>query len=306
MTETTFEGVLPALITPFTDDGSAVDESSLAAVVERAVGAGVGGLVSTGSTGEVTSLTGDERRFVLETVIEAAAARVPTVACTTAMTTAEAIALSIHAEHAGAAAVMVMPPYYGAPTWRETLGHFRAIADHISIPIMYYHMPGVSGTNLSIDQFAQLRREARVTSMKDSSGDAVVAAELMQAGETVPTYLNGADTLTFSALAAGVRAVVWGAASFMPAEAVRLHRLLIDERDLAAARDLWAKLYPLCAFLESTSYAAAVKAACRHVGLSTGPVRGPLLEIPADEQAELASLLVASGIHAEVLAAARS
>lgn len=304
MTETTFEGVLPALITPFTAGGDAVDETALAAVVERAVRAGVGGLVSTGSTGEVTSLTGDERRFVLETVIEAAAGRAPVVACTTAMTTAEAIALSVHAEHAGATAVMVMPPYYGAPTWRETLGHFRAIADRISIPIMYYHMPAVSGTNLTIDQFAQLRREARVTSMKDSSGDAVVAAELIQAGDTVPTYLNGADTLTFSALAAGVRAVVWGAASFMPAEAVRLHRLLIEERDLVAARDLWAKLYPICAFLESTSYASAVKAACRQVGLTTGPVRGPLLEIPDDEGTELASLLSAAGIRSEELATA--
>ena len=304
MTETTFEGVLPALITPFTADGAAVDETALATLVERSVRAGVGGLVATGSTGEVTSLTGDERRFVLETVLEAAAGRVPTVACTTAMTTAEAIALSVHAEQAGAAAVMVMPPYYGAPTWRETIAHFRAIAGQISIPIMYYHMPAVSGTNLTIDQFAQLRREARVTSMKDSSGDAVVAAELIQAGETVPTYLNGADTLTFVALAAGVRAVVWGAASFMPAEAVRLHQLLIEDGDLAAARELWSKLHPICVFLESTSYAAAVKAACRHVGLTTGPVRGPLLEIPDDEQGRLVALLAAAGIESRELAGA--
>jgi dihydrodipicolinate synthase/N-acetylneuraminate lyase len=129
MTDTTFTGVLPALITPFTPDGGDVDEVGLAAVVERAVRAGVGGLVSTGSTGEVTSLSGEERRFVLETVVEVAAGRAPIVACTSAMTTAEATALSVHAEHAGAAAVMVMPPYYGAPTWPETLAHYRAIAD---------------------------------------------------------------------------------------------------------------------------------------------------------------------------------
>jgi dihydrodipicolinate synthase/N-acetylneuraminate lyase len=143
--------------------------------------------------------------------------------------------------------------------------------------------------------------------MKDSSGDAVTAAALIQHGEAVPTYLNGADTLTFAALAAGVRAVVWGAASFMPVEAVRLHRLLIDDLDLAAARDLWSRLWPICQFLESTSYPAAVKAACRMVGLSTGPVRAPLLEITEPEQRELAGLLVAaevSGLSGETAAAA--
>jgi dihydrodipicolinate synthase/N-acetylneuraminate lyase len=89
----------------------------------------------------------------------------------------------------------------------------------------------------------------------------------------------------------------------MPAEAVRLHRLLIDDADLAAARELWARLYPINAFLESTSYPAAVKAACRMVGLSTGPVRPPLLEILDRERAQLATLLAASRIETADLAA---
>jgi dihydrodipicolinate synthase/N-acetylneuraminate lyase len=301
---TTFEGVLPALITPFTADAAAVDEAALRAVVARAVTAGVGGLVSTGSTGEVTALTVDERHRVLEIVVDEAAGRVPTVAGTTALTTADTIALSIHAERAGATAVMVMPPFYGAPSWRETVAHFAAVADRVSIPVMYYHMPSASGTSPTIEQFVELRRAANVTSLKDSSGDAVLATALIQAGDAVPTYLNGADTLTFAALAAGVRAVVWGAGSFMPAEAVRLHRLLIQELDLAAGRELWQRLYPLNAFLEGTSYVPAVKAACRIVGLETGPVRAPLLELPADEHATLSRLLTVAGIGAPRLVGA--
>jgi len=303
VSEITFEGVLPALITPFTADG-AVDEVALRALVASSVEAGVGGLVATGSTGEVASLDQGERRLVLETVIDAAAGSVPVVAGTTALTTADAIDLGIHAEQAGAAAVMVMPPFHGAPTWRETLAHFEAIADRISIPIVYYHMPSVSGTTPAIEQLAELRGAAHVTAMKDSSGDAVTAAALIAAGESVPTYLNGADTLTFSALAAGVRAVVWGAATFMPAEAVRLHRLLIEDLDLAAARTLWARLYPICAFLEGTSYVAGVKAACRIAGLPTGPVRAPILELTGPEQRELAGLLAAASIPGDLVAVA--
>jgi dihydrodipicolinate synthase/N-acetylneuraminate lyase len=88
-----------------------------------------------------------------------------------------------------------------------------------------------------------------------------------------------------------VRAVVWGVASILPEQCVELHRLLIDDIDLPAARDLWARLWPLCRFLESQSYPAAVKTACGLAGDSTGPVRAPLLPLADPATRELASLL---------------
>ena len=110
----------------------------------------------------------------------------------------------------------------------------------------------------------------------------------------MPTLLNGWDTLTFAALAAGARAVVWGAASIMPEQCVALHRLLIDDVDLPAARELWARIWPLCQFLETVSYRAAVKTACGLVGDATGPVRRPLLPLAADAVDELRRLVVAA------------
>lgn len=137
----------------------------------------------------------------------------------------------------------------------------------------------------------ELKRVARVTSFKDTGGDATAATAFFHSGEDLPTLLNGYDTLTFSALAAGVRGVVWGAASFIPGPCVELHRLLIEENDLDTARALWARIWPVCAFLESVDYAAGVKAACRHAGISTGPVRAPLLELSPGQQAELGRLV---------------
>ena len=290
-----FHGVLPALITPFTDDGAHVDADSLAAIVERLVAAGVGGLVPAGSTGEFTTLTNAERRQVVEAAVEAAAGRVPVVAGTGALSTRETVELSVHAERSGAAAVMVVPPFYGGLSWRELVAHYAAVAERISIPIMYYNIPAASGVTLDTEQLSELRRVAGVTSLKDTSGDAVAATELIQAGERVPTLLNGWDTLTFAALAAGARAVVWGAASILPEQCVALHRLLIDEIDLPAARELWSRLWPLCRFLESQSYAAAVKAACALVGDTTGPVRAPLLALDDDATGELRQLLERAG-----------
>jgi 4-hydroxy-tetrahydrodipicolinate synthase len=280
-----FHGVLPALITPFTDDGDAIDTHALAAIVDRLVRAGAGGLVPGGSTGEFTTLTHAERRQLVEVTVEAAAGRVPVVAGTGALSTRETVALSLHAEQAGAAAVMVVPPFYDPPSWRELLAHYTAVADAIDIPIMYYNLPSASGVRLTASQV----RELPIACLKDTGGDAVAATELIQTDG--PTLLNGWDTLTFAALAAGVRAVVWGVASIVPEPCVELHRLLIDDVDLAAARALWARLWPLCQFLEGQSYPAAVKTACRLAGDATGPVRPPLLPLDDAAIGDLTALL---------------
>jgi 4-hydroxy-tetrahydrodipicolinate synthase len=280
-----FHGVLPALITPFTDDGRAIDTDSLAAIVDRLIAAGVGGLVPGGSTGEFTTLSHAERRQLIETTVEAAAGRVPVVAGTGALSTRETVELSVHAEQAGAAAVMIVPPFYDALSWRELLAHYTAVADAIAIPIMYYNLPSASGVTLTAEQL----RALPIASLKDTGGDATAATELIQTDG--PTLLNGWDTLTFAALAAGVRAVVWGAASILPEPCVELHRLLIDDIDLPAARELWARLWPLCRFLEAHSYSAAVKAGCGIVGDTTGPVRAPLLPLDDAATSELAALL---------------
>jgi 4-hydroxy-tetrahydrodipicolinate synthase len=281
-----FHGVLPAMITPFNEDGNGIDTGALRAFVERLIGAGVGGLVPGGSTGEFTTLTNAEHRLLIETTVDAAAGRVPVVAGTSALSTRETVELSVHAEQAGAAAVMIIPPFYDAPAWRELKAHFQAVADAISIPIMYYNMPGVSGVTLTAEQLAEL---PGVTCLKDTGGDASVAQELIQTDG--PTLLNGYDTQTFHALAAGVEAVVWGVASIIPEQCVELHRLLIDDIDLPAARELWARIWPLCHYLESISYSAGVKTAARLVGVTTGPVRAPFLELEEASVSRLAALV---------------
>src|ERR687892_68218 len=290
-----FHGVLPALITPFTDDGDAIDAHALATIVDRLVGAGVGGLVPGGSTGEFTTLTNADRRRLLGVTLEAAPRRAPLVPRPRAPSTRETAGLSAQAQRGGAAAVMIAPPFYDALSWRELLAHYTAVADAIDIPIMYYNLPSASGVKLTAAQL----RELPVTCLKDTGGDAVAATELIQTDG--PTLLNGWDTLTFAALAAGVRAVVWGAASILPEQCVELHRLLIDDIDLPAARELWARLWPLCRFLEGHSYPAAVKAACRLVGDTTGPLRAPLLPLDDETASELAALLE----HATLAEAAR-
>ena len=191
---------------------------------------------------------------------------------------------------------MIVPPFYDALRWRELLAHYTAVAERDLDPDHVLQPPERLGRDARRGSArASCGSGARVTSMKDTGGDAIAATELIQAGEDGPTLLNGWDTLTFAALAAGVRAVVWGMASILPEQCVALHRLLIDDIDLPAARELWARLWPLCHFLESQSYPAAVKTACALVGDTTGPVRAPLLPLDDGRHAELARLLEHAG-----------
>src|SRR5438046_2624444 len=180
-----FHGVLPALITPFTENCSAIDTDALAAIVDRLIGAGVAGLVPGGSTGEFTTLTNAERRQLVEVTVEAAAGRVPVVAGTGALSTHETVELSLHAERTGAAAVMIVRPFYDALSWRELLAHYTAVADAIDIPVMYYNLPSASGVKLSSAPL----RELQITSLKDTSADATAANQLIQTDGQ--TRING-------------------------------------------------------------------------------------------------------------------
>ena len=112
-----------------------------------------------GSTGEFTAMTLDERRMVVETVVDQAAGRVPVIAQTGAAGTAEAIRLSRHASPSGADVIMLVAPYYEPLSVEETVTYLRAVAASVDIPMMIYNLPVATGVNLSPDTVGALARE---------------------------------------------------------------------------------------------------------------------------------------------------
>lgn len=285
-------GILPAMLTPFTEDGAGIDTDALKASVSRLLDAGCGGLIPGGSTGEFTSLSRPERELLHSTVVEAAAGRAPVYPQTGAMTAQEAIELSVHAEQAGATGVMVAPPYYDALSFDALKSYYADVAGAVSIPVMIYNIPSATGQHLTPSQIGEIADEIpQVCSIKDSSGDAAALTELLERYGDRLQVCNGWDTLTFFGLAAGAKASVWGAANIFPELAVELFTAVSEQGDLAAGRRIWSRLYPLVAFLEAESYTPRVKAACRLRGLSAGPVRRPFLEPTGDELKTLDELL---------------
>ncbi len=288
-------GIIAAVPTPFTPDGSAIDEETLRSHADRLVAGGLHGVVATGSTGEFATLTPAEYRRAITAWVEAIDHRIPVVAGVGALATTDAVALAQHAEAVGADAIMVVPPFYGGMGWDGLVAFLTAVAESITIPVVYYNIPSHTGTQLSAQQLAQLGDIPGLDYLKDTSGDAVSLAELLVVHTDRITAFNGWDTLTFFGIASGAQGSVWGAASIVPELAVAFWDTLAVKGDLATARDQWKHLWAISDFLESVDYAAGIKAGLDIVGHPAGPTRAPLLPLTAEQIDRFTGILTAAG-----------
>ena len=151
-----FRGSITALITPFRE--GQIDEKAFQDLVEWQIQQGVHGLVPCGTTGESPSLTHEEHERVVDLCIELAAKRVPVIAGTGSNSTAEAVSLTRHAAAAGAAAALVVMPYYNKPTAEGQYQHFKAIAENAEIPIIIYNIPGRCVVDMTVDTMGRLAK----------------------------------------------------------------------------------------------------------------------------------------------------
>ena len=288
-------GILAALATPFTADGTKVDEAALRELVDGIIAAGVHGLIPCGSTGEFPVLSMQERKRIAEVVMEQARGRVPVVPHTGSCSTADAIELSCHAEHLGADAVMVVQPFYEPTSLEELYGYFKDVSDAIHIPMMIYNNPAGTGMNPPNSFWIRLVREIpNAKYVKDSSGNLSQVSELLLKYGHEATILNGCDTIAFAVLAMGSPGAVWGAANVMPKQCADLFNLTAAGR-LAEARDLWAKIWPVNHFLVTEGYTASVKAGANLYGFHVGNPRLPYRPLTAEKVAELRRLMVEAG-----------
>jgi 4-hydroxy-tetrahydrodipicolinate synthase len=268
-------GILTALPTPFAANGS-IDESALRALVDRSIDGGVHGVVVNGSTGEFTALTTDERRRAVEIVVDQAGARVPVVAQTGAASTAEAVALSKHAETAGADVVMALTPYYESLSEGEIKNYFRTVAGSVDLPVMLYNIPGLTGIDLLPDTVGALAREVEnIQYVKNSSSDMSQSAQLIHHhGDVVSTFV-GWDTLLLASLVEGAAGFTAGTANIVPTELVAVWDA-VQGGKIAEARQAWDRVFPVIDAITQAPFNAAIKGVLDALGFPVGVPRAPL------------------------------
>jgi len=286
-----FQGVFAALVTPMKAN-EGIDLKSLTQHVETMIAAGLHGLIPLGSTGEFYALSAEERRTVLQATLEAAGGRVPVLAGANAGSTHDVIAFNREAEELGCAGVMLAPPYYSLPQPDELRAHIKAVNDAIGIPIMLYNYPGRTGVDMTPEFIEQMAELPRVRYVKESTGQiGRISTLLRRCGDRLGVFCGG-DTVAFESLALGVVGWVGGVANVVPRSHVELYRLVIEERDFAAARKLYFQMLPLLNLMEGGGkYTQWVKAACGLMGRPVGAPRAPLRAATAAELKELKAAL---------------
>ena len=163
-----FEGLMPALITPFDEDGE-LDLRATEAVVERHIEAGVDGISALGSTGEFSHLDGNERRRFAEAVVEMIQGRVSLIVGVGTTGTREAIDLARHAESIGANGILSVSPYYWKVGEEALFKHFVTVAESVEIPTLVYNFPMLTDIDLSPTLLARLAREcSSIVGVKDT------------------------------------------------------------------------------------------------------------------------------------------
>lgn len=268
-----FKGSFPALVTPFRN--GEVDYETLKSLVEWHIGEGSDGLVPVGTTGESPTLTHEEHERVIQEVVRAAAGRVPVIAGAGSNNTVEGIRFMQHAEKVGAAAALVVTPYYNKPTQRGLIAHFTALHDCCDLPIIIYNIPGRSVIDMSPETMGELARLPRIIGVKDATGDlARVSLQRITCG-TDFIQLSGEDATAHGFNAQGGQGVISVTANVAP-------RLVADVQaaclagDYARALELQDRLMPLHKAIFAEPGAVGVKYAMSKLGLCSEEVRSPL------------------------------
>lgn len=287
---TAFRGVLAAVVTPF-DVDLEVDERRLRQLVDDLLADGVTGLVPVGSTGEFASLSNDERRRVTEIVIEQAAGRAPVIVHTGATTTKEATELSKHAERAGAAGLLLLPPYKDRLSVAETSSYLEAVADSTPLPVVVYNLPLATGVNLSPEDIAGMaQRSPNIAYVKDTSGDWHQLTRSIHDYSDVFTTLVGWDTMLLGALVEGAAGCILGVTNVTAKPFVHVYDA-IQAGNLTEARAEWDRIYPLVRFLLSGGYVGGLKGSMEVAGRSVGASRAPVAGLSTERQSEIAMIL---------------
>lgn len=288
-----FEGAIPALATPFRD--GAIDREALARLVDFCIEGGVVALAPCGSTGESATLTHAEHAEVVRAVVEMARGRVPVIAGTGSNATAEAITLTQAAKEAGAAAALMISPYYNKPTQEGIFRHYEAVARATRFPIIVYNIPGRTASKIEATTIARLAELDEIVGLKEATGSLDEVQEVVRlCGDRIGVYA-GDDSLTLPILAVGGCGVISVIANLMPRESQEV----VDAArrgDWSRAREIHFRMLPLirALFLESNPIPA--KAALQAMGICGDEVRLPLTPMTEEPRRKLLAVLKDYGL----------
>jgi 4-hydroxy-tetrahydrodipicolinate synthase len=289
------KGSIVPLVTPFHDDGS-FDEATFKDLIEWQIDSGSHGISVTGTTGEPSSLSLEERAHVLEVAAGAVGGRIPFVPGTGTNNLDETLHLTKQALKLGAEAALVIVPYYNKPSQEGLYRYFRELADDVELPIIIYNIPGRTAVNMEPATMARLRRDARnIIGVKESNKDFEhVSRVLHQCGRDFNVY-SGIELLCYPMLAIGGAGHVSATANILPTEVADLYNHVAAGR-FGEAMELHYHLLDLNDVLFVETNPGPLKWMMGRLGRITPHLRPPLCEPSGPNQQRIAEVMSAYGL----------
>ena len=286
-----FEGVLPAIITPFKrNTAMGLDISGLERNIEFLMSCGIHGIVPCGSTGESATLTFEEHEKVVQITVDKVKGRIPVIAGTGSNNTAEAVRLTKAAKDIGADGVLVISPYYNKPNRSGLIKHYTKLAD-LDIPVIMYNVPGRTGQNLEPDLVAELAQHPNIVAIKEASGNISQISRIIEDTQDDDfAVISGDDNITLPIMALGGVGVISVAANVDPSRMVAMYEAM-KQGDYQKALVLNFALSPLFRSMFIDTNPIPVKKAVELLGMAGGPVRLPLDELDAKKTEQLRKVL---------------
>lgn len=285
-------GTFPALATPFL--GGRVDEDALRRLIRHLAGAGVDGVVACGTTGEAPTLLLDEWAQVVRVSVEECG-RLPVIAGTGTNNTKATVERTQRARELGAAAALVVAPYYNKPTQRGLVAHFSAIAAEGGLPVILYNIPGRTGVNMTPETICALSRVPGIVGVKEAAGSMDQVGAILEGAAEGFVVLSGDDSLCLPMYALGGHGVISTTATVAPELMGRMYRAFRDGRP-ADAREAHFRLLPLFRALFAETNPAPLKYALFRMGFGANELRLPLVPVTEATERMLDKALAGCGL----------
>ena len=286
-----FKGSNVALITPFKNNELDID--AYIKLIHFHIKNGTHGLVPAGTTGESPTLSHDEHQKVIELCIKESSGKLPVIAGTGSNSTEEAIALTKHAEKAGADGALVVTPYYNKPTQEGLYQHYKAINDNTGLPIIIYNIPSRCVIDMSVDTMARLFELKNISGVKDATGDLNRLDQTIKKLGPEFIQLTGEDGLAYEFNKRGGVGIISVTANIAPklCSDMQKYSKSNSDNEKKESERIDQILQPLHKSLFAESNPAPVKYAAKLLGLCNDEIRLPLVNIKKETEEKVKKAL---------------
>ncbi|NQT58096.1 MAG: N-acetylneuraminate lyase [Bacteroidetes bacterium] len=275
-----FKGIFPALLTPFDEKGK-INRDSVQKLVDYCLDQGVDGFYVGGSTGEAFLLTLEERKELIEAALEANAGRKTVICQVGAVGTAMAIELAKWAETKGADAISAVAPFYYPFTKDQVINHYMAVTDSVSLPMIVYNIPGLSGVNLTEDDFKRLYKHKRIIGVKHTHHN-LFEMERIKSIDPERLIFFGFDEVTLAGISMGADGAIGSTFNLMAGDFIKLKKLFSEGKNTEALEVQKGINEIISVFLPLGIFAALKYALTSRRDIPMGDVLAPFT--PLDEK----------------------